>query len=188
VASIDAEHEKRLVPVFRIWTQHPGEVGGARLGKGRLSGPRAAAGALGSSSGRREAIFPRGHRRGDPTGPPATERLERILLRDGAECVWCRRALAPGDRHLSLEHVVPRLKGGPAWAENEVVACRSCNRKRGHASPAEWLDECERRGLRPNRAAIRASLERLERAIAERGGQRRARPYLAGQLRRLACS
>jgi hypothetical protein len=81
--------------------------------------------------------------------------------------------------------VVPRLKGGPAWAENEVAACRGCNRRRGHASPTDWLAECERQGLEPNAAAIRTSLERLEQAIAERGGQRRARPYLDGQLRRL---
>lgn len=116
---------------------------------------------------------------------PRAERARRILGRDGAECVWCRRALEPGHAHLSLEHVVPRLKGGPAWPENEVCACSGCNRRRGHVSPVDWLDECERLGLRPNRAAIRASLERLEEAIARRGGQRRARPYLAGQLRRL---
>jgi len=30
-----------------------------------------------------------------------------------------------------------------------------------------------------------AALERLERAIGRRGGQRRARPYVASQLRRL---
>jgi hypothetical protein len=120
-----------------------------------------------------------------PPDLPRAERTRRILARDGADCVWCRRPLAPGDRLPSLEHVVPRLKGGPAWVENEVCACRGCNRQRGHASPADWLAECERRGLEPNRAAIVASLERLERAIAERGGQRRARPYLAGQLRRL---
>ena len=117
-----------------------------------------------------------------PSDLPRRERLVRILDRDGARCVWCARPLAPGDRHASLEHVVPRLKGGPAWVENEVAACRACNRRRGHASPAEWLAECERRGLRPDRAAIRASLERLERAIAAR---RRARPYLTAQLRRV---
>lgn len=80
---------------------------------------------------------------------------------------------------------MPRIKGGPSWLENEVAACARCNRARGHATPAEWLDECERRGWEPDRAAILSSLERLEAAIAERGGQRRARPYLASQLRRL---
>jgi hypothetical protein len=49
----------------------------------------------------------------------------------------------------------------------------------------DWLRECEARGLRPNRAAIERSLRRLEEAIEQRGGQRRARPYLDAQLRRL---
>jgi 5-methylcytosine-specific restriction endonuclease McrA len=120
-----------------------------------------------------------------PHDLPRAERLRRILDRDGAHCVWCRRPLAPGHRDLSLEHVVPRLKGGPAWPENEVAACRACNRARGHTAPAAWLEACEGRGLRPDRPAVEASLLRLRGAIAERGGQRRARPYLDGQLRRL---
>jgi len=82
--------------------------------------------------------------------------------------------------------VVPRLKGGPAWPENEVAACRPCNRARGHASPSDWLAACENRGLEPRRDLIVARLRELRDAIAARGGQRRARPYLDGQLRRLA--
>jgi hypothetical protein len=113
------------------------------------------------------------------------ERLLRILDSDGAECVWCRRTLAPGHRDSSLEHVVPRLKGGPAWPENEVCACRPCNRRRGHMAPSTWLDDCEARGLEPRRDVIVDRLLRLREAIAQRGGQRRARPYLDGQLRRL---
>jgi hypothetical protein len=103
---------------------------------------------------------------------------------DAATCVWCRRRLRPG-LDASVEHVVPKLKGGPAWPENEVPACRGCNRARGHVSPVAWLEECERRGLAPDRAAIERSLLGLHAAIQVRGGQRRARPYLAGQLRRL---
>ena len=67
-----------------------------------------------------------------------------------------------------------------------MAACRSCNRARGHRSPAAWLEACEARGWHPDRAAVRASLEALRDAIAQRGGQRKARPYLDGQLRRLA--
>jgi 5-methylcytosine-specific restriction endonuclease McrA len=119
---------------------------------------------------------------------PRLDRLRIALERDGPHCVWCRRELQPGDRLASTEHVIPRLKGGPAWIENEVAACRSCNRRRGHAAPVAWLEECERRGLNPDRAAIARSLRALDEAIAERGGQRRARPYLAAQLRRLSRS
>jgi hypothetical protein len=116
---------------------------------------------------------------------PRAERLARILERDGSECVWCRRPLAVGDRNLSLEHLVPRLKGGPAWLENELVACRPCNRARGHKTPVAWMEDCEARGLEPNREVVARTLVALRDAIAERGGQRRARPYLDGQLRRL---
>jgi hypothetical protein len=80
---------------------------------------------------------------------------------------------------------VPRIKGGPSWLQNEVAACSRCNRQRGHRSPAEWLEECEGRGWKPDRTAILRSLRALEKAIDERGGQRRARPYLSSQLRRL---
>jgi hypothetical protein len=113
------------------------------------------------------------------------ERLAHALQRDGGSCVWCARELGVGHRDASLEHVVPKLKGGPAWPENEVAACRACNRSRRHTSPADWLRACEGRGLRPDRALIVDRLRALADAIAERGGQRRARPYLDGQLRRL---
>jgi hypothetical protein len=111
--------------------------------------------------------------------------MARILQRDGGCCVWCSRPLALGDHALTFEHVVPRLKGGPAWLENEVAACRSCNRARGHTAPSLWLEEAHRRGLRARRAVIERSLLALRDAIAERGGQRKARPYLARELRRL---
>ena len=120
-----------------------------------------------------------------PPDLPRTERMARILARDGGCCVWCSRPLAPGDRLLTFEHVVPRLKGGPAWAENEVPACRACNRARGHVAPSLWLEQCEARGLRARRDVVERALIDLRSAIAVRGGQRRARPYLARELRRL---
>jgi HNH endonuclease len=122
---------------------------------------------------------------GTPPDLPRAERLQHILERDGPECVWCRRPLAPGDRDLSLDHLVPRLKGGPAWLENELAACRPCNRARGHTAPVAWLEACEARDLSPNREVVGRTLVALRDAIAARGGQRRARPYLDGQLRRL---
>jgi 5-methylcytosine-specific restriction endonuclease McrA len=108
-----------------------------------------------------------------------------ILERDGGECVWCRRALEVGLVGATTEHLVPRIKGGPSWIENELAACRRCNGERGHRTPDDWFDECERRGWNPNRDTIVRALRSLQSAIIERGGQRRARPYVASQLRRL---
>lgn len=122
------------------------------------------------------------------------ERLAEIVRRDGADCVWCGRTLVgPEDARRSqavvratTDHLIPKLKGGPSWIENEVAACPKCNRSRGHSSPAAWLEECERLGLTPNREVIARCLVALDAAIVANGGQRRARPYLAAQLRRLA--
>lgn len=52
-------------------------------------------------------------------------------------------------------------------------------------TPAEWAAECERRGWQPNLSVIIEALESLQIQIARVGGQRRARPYVASQLRRL---
>jgi 5-methylcytosine-specific restriction endonuclease McrA len=116
--------------------------------------------------------------------PDRATRLRSAALRDGEHCVWCRRPCT-GLVRATTDHLVPKVKGGPSWLENEVVACRRCNGERGHRSPADWLAECERRGWEPDVDAVAKALVALERAIAERGGQRRARPYLATQLRRL---
>ena len=117
--------------------------------------------------------------------PDRATRLRSAALRDGERCVWCRRPCT-GLVRATTDHLVPKVKGGPSWLENEVVACRRCNGERGHLSPADWLAECERRGWEPDVPAVVRALTALDRAIAERGGQRRARPYLAAQLRRLA--
>jgi len=111
-------------------------------------------------------------------------RLRAAVDRDGPTCIWCGRVFAP---HVtaSTEHVVPRVKGGPSWLENEVAACRRCNSERGHAAPVEWLEECLRRGWPADEARLVRVLGALAAAIGERGGQRRARPYLDAQLRRL---
>lgn len=117
--------------------------------------------------------------------PGRRERRRQILERDGARCVWCRRDVDAGLVAATTEHVLPKLKGGPSWIENEVVACARCNRARGHTTPAEWLEECRRRGWEPDGVGVLRALERLDAAIAARGGQRRARPYLRAQLRRM---
>ena len=112
------------------------------------------------------------------------DRLTAILERDGPTCVWCGRPFGPLIRPTT-EHVVPRVKGGPSRLENEVAACSRCNGERGHRTPVEWLEECERRGWAPDEARLTRALASLDEAIGREGGRRRARPYLDAQLRRL---
>jgi hypothetical protein len=117
--------------------------------------------------------------------PGRVERLDAARERDGGTCVWCARELG-GRVPATTDHVVPKVKGGPSWLENEVAACRRCNGARGHRGAVEWLEECERRGWSPDAARLRRVLLSLVAAIDDRGGQRRARPHLDAQLRRLA--
>jgi 5-methylcytosine-specific restriction endonuclease McrA len=116
--------------------------------------------------------------------PDRAARLRAVVARDGDTCIWCGRPFA-GLIPPTTEHVVPRLKGGPSWLENEVAACHRCNSERGHRGPVEWLEECLRRGWKPDEERLARSLTSLAAAIAREGGQRRARPYLDAQLRRL---
>jgi hypothetical protein len=113
-----------------------------------------------------------------------SERLLAARRRDGDACIWCGRAFSER-AHATTDHLVPKVKGGPSWLENEVPACRRCNGERGHRGAVEWLEECERRGWSPDAGRVGSVLESLAVAIAERGGQRRARPHLDAQLRRI---
>lgn len=120
-----------------------------------------------------------------PKQPGSATRLEAAVAAQGGRCLWCGRpfsVLVPATR----DHVVPRVKGGPSWVENEVAACRRCNGERGHQAPVAWFEECRDRGWEPDADALASVMRSLEEAVERRGGQRRARPYLASQLRRLA--
>lgn len=117
--------------------------------------------------------------------PNRRERLDAILERDGTTCVWCRREVGVDLVRATTEHVVPRVKGGPSWLENEVAACSRCNARRGHRNLADWADACEGLGWEPDRERLVRTLESLAARIERDGGQRRARPYIDSQLRRL---
>ncbi|MGK5111964.1 HNH endonuclease [Geodermatophilus sp. CPCC 205506] len=130
---------------------------------------------------RRSPAVPAGQH---PRQPGRAARLAAVVERDGGTCIWCGRGFGPLVA-ATTEHVVPRVKGGPSWLENEVAACRRCNADRGHRPPVDWLEECERRGWAPDAPRLARALAALGEAIERVGGQRRARPYLDAQLRRV---
>lgn len=112
------------------------------------------------------------------------QRLERILERDGDTCVWCRRVVGERLVEATTEHVIPKVKGGPSWIENEVAACKRCNGRRGHRTLADWVRECEGNGWQPDTDRIVRVLHALDERIVVEGGQRRARKRIASELRR----
>lgn len=50
---------------------------------------------------------------------------QRVIARDGLECKICFRSLTV--REVTLDHIVPRAKGGRALVSNLQVACYNCN-------------------------------------------------------------
>ncbi|MCK6565285.1 MAG: HNH endonuclease, partial [Dehalococcoidia bacterium] len=69
--------------------------------------------------------------------PRPKVRLTRkeVFARDGWRCVYCGRET----RDLTLDHVVPRHRGGPHTWENLVSACKSCKAGRTPTEARMWL-------------------------------------------------
>ena len=77
----------------------------------------------------------------------------RIFARDRHRCQYCGRRGTAFD--LTLDHVLPKSRGGRTLAENLVTACRVCNNRKGDRTPEE-----ARMPLITNPAALYYGLER----------------------------
>jgi hypothetical protein len=76
--------------------------------------------------------------------------------------VWCGRTSWLGD--LTVEHLLPKTRGGRGMPENLAVACRRCNRRRGAKPVVAYVRERLDAGERPELERLRISLERLSRS------------------------
>ncbi len=56
-----------------------------------------------------------------------------VFARDRHTCQYCRRQT----HDLTLDHVVPRHRGGAHSWDNLVAACKSCNHRKGGKLPEE---------------------------------------------------
>lgn len=56
-------------------------------------------------------------------------KVRSLLRRDGDLCHFCRDAL--NSENISLDHVIPRARGGSNELTNLVLACKDCNNARG---------------------------------------------------------
>jgi 5-methylcytosine-specific restriction endonuclease McrA len=58
-----------------------------------------------------------------------------VLARDNYTCQYCNTA--PPRHLLTLDHVLPRSRGGRTTWENVVTACQTCNGRKGSRLPIE---------------------------------------------------
>jgi 5-methylcytosine-specific restriction endonuclease McrA len=82
--------------------------------------------------------------------PSAPLRLSRrnVFLRDAFTCQYCGGR--PPVRDLNLDHVLPRSRGGKSSWDNLVTSCRTCNVKKGYATPEECGMVPRHKPHRPN--------------------------------------
>lgn len=75
-----------------------------------------------------------------------------IFLRDGHRCQYCgNRYSSPS---LSLDHVMPKSRGGPDTWENIVCACLDCNVSKGGRTPQEAGMPLLQQPLKPKRSPL----------------------------------
>jgi len=69
--------------------------------------------------------------------PKTRVRLNRrnLFARDGNRCQYCGRKFKTTE--LSIDHVVPRSRGGRTLWNNVVCACMACNVRKGGRTPAD---------------------------------------------------
>jgi 5-methylcytosine-specific restriction endonuclease McrA len=77
--------------------------------------------------------------------PQQSRALSRknILLRDRNTCQFCSKQLSSSE--LTLDHVLPRSRGGPSSWENLVACCYDCNNRKGDRTPEEAGIRLQRR-------------------------------------------
>ena len=68
-----------------------------------------------------------------------------LLRRDSHACQYCGAT-----ERLTLDHVLPRSRGGPETWENLVAACTRCNNRKGSRTPEEAGMALDRPPFRPS--------------------------------------
>ncbi len=81
---------------------------------------------------------------------PLTRRS--LMIRDNYTCQYCGAKLPKSQ--LTMDHVIPKVRGGKTTWENVVCACKSCNLRKGSRTPEEAHMPLRKRPERPRYLAI----------------------------------
>ena len=60
----------------------------------------------------------------------------------GGTCYYCGEKVHP--RELTMDHMVPLIRGGKTTKGNLVTVCKECNNKKKHMLPLEWEEHLKR--------------------------------------------
>lgn len=57
-------------------------------------------------------------------------------------CFYCGRKFSPSE--LTMDHLIPLIRGGKSVKSNLVPACKDCNSRKKYLLPCEWEEYLER--------------------------------------------
>ena len=77
---------------------------------------------------------------------------KNIFARDGNRCQYCGKRFPTSE--LSLDHVIPRYRGGRSTWTNIVCACTDCNKRKGGLRPNEARMKLVRKPVKPKHCPI----------------------------------
>ncbi len=70
-----------------------------------------------------------------PGGRSVVFSRKNLFKRDRYTCQYC--GLQPGPEELTVDHILPRSRGGTSTWENCVLACVECNKRKADRTPAQ---------------------------------------------------
>ena len=76
-----------------------------------------------------------------------------LYRRDRNTCQYC--GVRPGTRELTIDHIVPRSRGGTLTWQNCVLACVNCNKRKGSQTLHEARMRLRREPIQPDWRMIR---------------------------------
>lgn len=83
---------------------------------------------------------------------PVKFNRRNIFARDGNHCQYCGKRFSTAE--LSLDHVVPRSRGGEASWSNIVCCCVACNVHKGGRTPREAHMKLIAEPVKPKRSPV----------------------------------
>ena len=72
---------------------------------------------------------------------------KNIIFRDNHICQYCGTKKGP----ITIDHILPKGRGGNDPGENLVAACQSCNQRKGDRTPEEMGMILRKQPKRPSR-------------------------------------
>lgn len=57
-------------------------------------------------------------------------------LKGKGQCYYCKERVHP--KELTMDHIVPIVRGGKTSRNNVVTCCKECNNKKKYMLPVEW--------------------------------------------------